>query len=144
MPRTAPKLGGGSAKTLDSVDEAIFEARFNMPLVHEIRARRAQRAPARDGFDAKTRGQVRPAAAPSRGARRGLAAARAGSTRARRSGPAAAPSSGPSRVSYTIKVNRKARRAALRSALSLHAERELARRVRRRDVFDAPADQAGV
>ena len=31
MPRTAPKLGGGSLK----LDAAAFESRFNMPLVHE-------------------------------------------------------------------------------------------------------------
>ena len=32
MPRTAPNLGGGAATNLDAT---AFEARFNMPLVHE-------------------------------------------------------------------------------------------------------------
>ena len=31
MPRSAPNLGGGSV----TLDERAFEARFNMPLVHE-------------------------------------------------------------------------------------------------------------
>ena len=117
MPRTAPKLGGGS-QTLDGV---AFEARFNMPLVHETV--RAELSARRQGTaSTKTRGEVR-AAAPSRGARRAPAAL-APAPRARRCGPAAAPSFGPTPRHYTVKVNRKARRAALRSALSVHAERE--------------------
>ncbi len=40
MARTAPKLGGGSA----TLDGGAFEARFNMPLVHEaVRAAAAGR-----------------------------------------------------------------------------------------------------
>ena len=54
MPRTAPKLGGGSLE----LDPAAFEARFNMPLVHETV--RAELNARRQGTaSTKTRGQVR-------------------------------------------------------------------------------------
>jgi large subunit ribosomal protein L4 len=117
MPRTAPKLGGGS-QTLDGV---AFEARFNMPLVHE--AVRAELSARRQGTaSTKTRGQVSGGGAkPWR--QKGTGRARAGSTRS----PLWAGGGtvfGPSPRHYTVKVNRKARRAALRSALSVHAERE--------------------
>ena len=126
MPRTAPKLGGGTA-TLDS---AAFEARFNMPLVHETV--RAELNARRQGTaSTKTRGQVRGGGAkPWR--QKGTGRARQGSVRAPHFAGGAIVF-GPSPRHYTVKVNRKARRAALRGALSLHAERESLA------VFDAAA-----
>jgi large subunit ribosomal protein L4 len=117
MPRTAPKLGGGSAK----LDGAAFEARFNMPLVHE--AVRAELSARRQGTaSTKTRGRVSGGGAkPWR--QKGTGRARAGSSRS----PVwtgGGTAFGPTPRHYTVKVNRKARRAALRSALSVHAERE--------------------
>ncbi len=116
MPRTAPKLGGGT-QTLDGV---AFEARFNMALVHE--AVRAELGARRQGTaSTKTRGQVRGGGAkPWR--QKGTGRARAGSARS----PlwtGGGTAFGPTPRHYTVKVNRKARRAALRSALSVHAER---------------------
>lgn len=116
MPRTAPKLGGGSA----NLDGAAFEARFNMPLVHEsVRAEMAARR--RGTASTKTRGEVSGGGAkPWR--QKGTGRARAGSSRS----PiwtGGGTAFGPTPRSYTFKVNRKARRAALRSALSMHAER---------------------
>src|SRR5436305_11686125 len=130
MPRTAPKLGGGTA----TLDATAFEARFNMPLVHE--AVRAELNARRRGTAAtKTRGQVRGGGAkPWR--QKGTGRARQGSLRA----PHFAGGGtvfGPSPRGYTFKVNRKARRAALRSALSAHAERESVA-VFDASVFDAP------
>jgi large subunit ribosomal protein L4 len=127
MPRTAPKLGGGSA-TLDGV---AFEATFNMPLVHE--AVRAELNARRQGTHAtKTRGDVSGGGAkPWR--QKGTGRARAGSSRS----PVWTGGGtvfGPHPRHYTVKVNRKARRAALRSALSVHAERESLA------VFDAVFD----
>ena len=126
MARTAPKLGGGSAK-LDSV---AFEAGFNMPLVHE--AVRAELNARRQGtHSTKTRGEVSGGGAkPWR--QKGTGRARAGSSRS----PVWTGGGtvfGPRPRHYTFKVNRKARRAALRSALSVHAERESIA------VFDAAA-----
>src|SRR5947209_9576599 len=113
---TAPKLGGGKV----DLDPAAFEARFNMPVVHEtVRAE----LNARRGGNASTltRGEVRGGGAkPWR--QKGTGRARAGSARS----PLWTGGGivfGPSPGSYTVKVNRKARRAALRSALSMHAER---------------------
>jgi large subunit ribosomal protein L4 len=129
MPRTAPKLGGGSA----TLDATAFEARFNMPLVHE--AVRAELNARRQGTHAtKTRGEVSGGGAkPWR--QKGTGRARAGSSRS----PVWTGGGtvfGPQPRHYTVKVNRKARRAALRSALSVHAERaSLA-------VFDAGAFDA--
>ena len=126
MPRTAPKLGGGTVEL--SAD--AFEARFNMPLVHE--SVRAELNARRQGTHAtKTRGKVSGGGAkPWR--QKGTGRARAGSSRS----PVWTGGGtvfGPQPRGYTVKVNRKARRAALRSALSLHAERgSLA-------VFDATA-----
>lgn len=115
--RTAPVLGGGSV-TLDAV---AFEARLNMPLVHE--AVRAERSARRQGTaSTKTRGQVSGGGAkPWR--QKGTGRARAGSSRS----PVWTGGGvvfGPTPRGYTVKVNRKARRAALRSALSVHAERQ--------------------
>jgi large subunit ribosomal protein L4 len=110
----APVLGGGTV----SLDAAAFEARFNMPLVHETV--RAELNARRQGTASTlTRGQVRGGGAkPWR--QKGTGRARAGSSRS----PLWAGGGtvfGPVPRSYTFKVNRKARRAALRSALSAHA-----------------------
>jgi large subunit ribosomal protein L4 len=126
MARTASVLGGGSF-TLDPV---AFEAKFNMPLVHETV--RAELNARRHGTaSTKTRGEVSGGGAkPWR--QKGTGRARAGSSRS----PiwtGGGTVFGPSPRHYTVKVNRKARRAALRSVLSMHAERgSLA-------VFDASA-----
>jgi large subunit ribosomal protein L4 len=131
MPRTAPKLGGGSA----TLDPTAFEASFNMPLVHE--AVRAELNARRQGtHSTKTRGNVSGGGAkPWR--QKGTGRARAGSSRS----PVWTGGGtvfGPHPRHYIVKVNRKARRAAVRSALSVHAERgSLA--VFDAGVFDAPS-----
>jgi large subunit ribosomal protein L4 len=127
--RKAPKLGGGSV----TLDPGAFEARFNMPLVHEtVRAELAARR--RGTASTKTRGEVRGGGAkPWR--QKGTGRARAGSSRS----PiwtGGGVTFGPSPRHYTFKVNRKERRAALRCALSLHAERDSLA------VFDAGAFDA--
>ena len=131
MARTAPKLGGGSAK----LDATAFEANFNMPLVHETV--RAELNARRQGTHAtKTRGEVSGGGAkPWR--QKGTGRARAGSSRS----PVWTGGGtvfGPQPRHYTVKVNRKARRAALRSALSVHAERE-SMAVFDATAFDAPS-----
>jgi large subunit ribosomal protein L4 len=113
----APVLGGGTV----SLDAAAFEARFNMPLVHETV--RAELNARRQGTASTlTRGQTRGGGAkPWR--QKGTGRARAGSSRS----PLWAGGGtvfGPVPRDYAFKVNRKARRAALRSALSVHASRE--------------------
>ena len=117
MPRTASVLGGGTV----TLDAGAFEARFNMPLVHES-VRAELNARRRGTASTKTRGQVSGGGAkPWR--QKGTGRARAGSTRS----PLWTGGGvvfGPAPRRYTVKVNRKAHRAALRSALSLHAERE--------------------
>jgi large subunit ribosomal protein L4 len=128
--RTAPVLGGSDTVKLDP---AAFEARFNMPLVHES-VRAELNARRRGTASTLTRGQVRGGGAkPWR--QKGTGRARAGSSRS----PVWTGGGvvfGPSPRSYTFKVNRKAKRAAFRSALSVHAERgSLA-------VFDAAAFEA--
>ncbi|MGO9754803.1 MAG: 50S ribosomal protein L4 [Solirubrobacteraceae bacterium] len=131
MPRTATVLGGGSV----TLEPRAFEARFNMPLVHE--AVRAEQAARRRGTaSTKTRGEVSGGGAkPWR--QKGTGRARAGSSRS----PVWTGGGtvfGPTPRSFTFKVNRKARGAALRSALSMHAERgSLA--VFDAAQFDAPA-----
>ena len=124
--RKAPRLGGGTI----TLDASAFEARFNMPLVHET-VRAELNARRRGTAATKTRGEVRGGGAkPWR--QKGTGRARAGSSRS----PLWAGGGvvfGPSPRRYTFKVNRKERRAALRSALSLHAERESLA------VFDASA-----
>jgi len=129
MPRTAPKLGGGSA----TLDATAFEANFNMALVHETV--RAELNARRQGTHAtKTRGEVSGGGAkPWR--QKGTGRARAGSSRS----PVWTGGGtvfGPQPRHYTVKVNRKARRAAFRGALSVHAERESMA------VFDAAAFDA--
>src|SRR5436305_5588066 len=103
MPRTAPKLGGGTA----TLDATAFEARFNMPLVHETV--RAELNARRQGTaSTKTRGQVRGGGAkPWR--QKGTGRARQGSVRAPHFAGGAIVF-GPSPRHYTVKVNRKARR----------------------------------
>src|SRR5881396_2109535 len=117
MPK-AKILGGTSTATLD---DAVFGARFNGPLVHE--SVRAELAARRQGtHSTKTRGEVRGGGAkPWR--QKGTGRARAGSSRS----PiwtGGGTVFGPHPRHYTFKVNRKERRAALRCALSVHAERE--------------------
>ena len=113
---SAPVLGGG---TVDLAPSA-FEARFNMPLVHES-VRAELNARRRGTASTKTRGEVSGGGAkPWR--QKGTGRARAGSSRS----PlwtGGGVTFGPSPRNYTFKVNRKAHRAALRSALSVHADR---------------------
>jgi large subunit ribosomal protein L4 len=131
MARNAPKLGGGSV----ALDATAFEARFNMPLVHEA-VRAELNARRRGTASTKTRGEVSGGGAkPWR--QKGTGRARAGSSRS----PiwtGGGTVFGPSPRHYTFKVNRKARRAALRSALSVHAERE-SLAVFDAGVFDGPS-----
>jgi large subunit ribosomal protein L4 len=115
----APGQPASSAKKV-KLDEGIFTARFNEPLVHQ--SVRAEQAARRRGTAAtKTRGMVSGGGAkPWR--QKGTGRARAGSSRS----PiwtGGGTVFGPKPRSYTFKVNRKEQRAALRSALSLHAER---------------------
>jgi large subunit ribosomal protein L4 len=136
MPRTAPKLGGGSA----TLDASAFEAEFNMPLVHETV--RAELNARRQGtHSSKTRGQVSGGGAkPWR--QKGTGRARAGSSRS----PVWTGGGtvfGPQPRHYTVKVNRKARRAALRSALSVHAQRE-SLAVFDASVFETPSTRQAV
>jgi large subunit ribosomal protein L4 len=109
-------LGGGDV----ALDDAVFTAKFNGPLVHETV--RAELNALRQGTAAtKTRGLVSGGGAkPWR--QKGTGRARAGSSRSPvwKGGGTVF---GPSPRHYTVKVNRKARRAALRSALSVHADR---------------------
>src|SRR4051795_5422807 len=112
----APILGGGGTLTLD---DDVFGAPFNGPLVHECVV--AELAARRRGTHAtKTRGMVSGGGAkPWR--QKGTGRARAGSSRSplwTGGGTVFGPS-----PRHTVKVNRKARRAALRSVLSIHAER---------------------
>jgi large subunit ribosomal protein L4 len=113
----APFLG--STKKL-KLDEDVFGAEFNGPLVHEVVV--AELAARRRGTHAtKNRSMVRGGGSkPWR--QKGTGRARQGSIRA----PHFAGGGvvfGPSPRHYTVKVNRKARRAALRCALSIHADR---------------------
>jgi large subunit ribosomal protein L4 len=110
-------LGGTDTLTLD---DAVFGAPFNGPLVHETVL--AELAARRQGTHAtRTRGMVRGGGAkPWR--QKGTGRARQGTIRAPQ-WTGGGVVFGPSPRHYTVKVNRKARKAALRSALSLHAER---------------------
>ena len=113
----APILGGGGTLALD---DDVFGAPFNGPLVHECVV--AELAARRRGtHSTRTRGMVSGGGAkPWR--QKGTGRARAGSSRS----PlwtGGGTVFGPSPRHYTVKVNRKARRAALRSVLSIHAER---------------------
>ena len=110
-------LGGTKKLTLD---DAVFGAPFNGPLVHETVI--AELAARRQGtHSTRTRGMVRGGGAkPWR--QKGTGRARQGTIRAPQ-WTGGGVVFGPSPRHYTVKVNRKARRAALRAALSLHAER---------------------
>src|SRR3954462_12675581 len=110
-------LGGAEKLTLD---DAVFGAPFNGPLVHETVI--AELAARRQGtHSTRTRGMVRGGGAkPWR--QKGTGRARQGTIRAPQ-WTGGGVVFGPSPRHYTVKVNRKARKAALRSALSLHAER---------------------
>jgi large subunit ribosomal protein L4 len=114
---SAPVLG--DSRTVE-LDDAVFGAPFNGPLVHEVVV--AELAARRQGtHSTRTRGQVSGGAQkPWR--QKGTGRARAGTSRS----PlwtGGGTVFGPSPRHYTVKVNRKARKAALRSALSAHAER---------------------
>ena len=130
----APVLGGGTV----SLDSVAFEARFNMPLVHET-VRAELNARRRGTASTLTRGKVRGGGAkPWR--QKGTGRARAGSIRS----PiwtGGGVTFGPQPRHYTVKVNRKARRAALRSALSVHAERGSIA-VLDGGAFDAPSTKS--
>src|SRR4051812_37931127 len=111
MPK-AKVLGGTSTATLD---DAVFGARFNGPLVHE--SVRAELAARRQGTAAtKTRGEVRGGGKkPWR--QKGTGRARQGSTRAphwRHGGVVF----GPHPRAYTKSFPKQMKRGALRSALS--------------------------
>jgi large subunit ribosomal protein L4 len=131
MARAASVLGGGTV----TLDPEAFEARFNMPLVHET-VRAELNARRRGTASTRTRGEVSGGGAkPWR--QKGTGRARAGSSRS----PlwtGGGTVFGPTPRSYTVKVNRKARRAALRGALSMHAERETLA-VFDATVFDGPS-----
>ena len=128
----APILGGSGTVALD---EDVFGAAWNGPLVHEVVL--AELAARRQGTHAtRTRGMVRGGGAkPWR--QKGTGRARAGTSRS----PlwtGGGTVFGPSPRHYTVKVNRKARKAALRSALSVHAERSTIA-VLDSASFDAPS-----
>src|SRR5688500_18028272 len=129
-------LGGSGKLTLD---DDVFGAPFNGPLVHEVVI--AELAARRQGTHAtKTRGLVSGGnSKPWR--QKGTGRARAGSSRSPLwTGGGAV--FGPSPRHYTVKVNRKARRAALRCALSVHAERGSVAVVDT-DAFEAPSTRRG-
>src|SRR4030081_1188476 len=103
MARTAPKLGGGAA----TLDARAFEARFNMPLVHQT-VRAELNARRRGTASTKTRGEVS-GGRPKPWRQKGTGRAGAGSNRS----PLWAGGGitfGPSPRHYTFKVNRKERR----------------------------------
>ena len=109
----------GSDKTI-TLDDDVFGAKFNGPLVHEVVI--AELAARRRGTHA-TRNRALVSGGTSKPWRqKGTGRARQGTIRA----PHFAGGGvvfGPQPRHYTVKVNRKARRAALRSALSIHADR---------------------
>ena len=126
----APVLGSDDTVTLD---DAVFGAPFNGPLVHEVVL--ADLAARRRGTHAtKTRGKVSGGGSkPWR--QKGTGRARAGSSRS----PlwtGGGTVFGPQPRTYTVKVNRQARKAALRSVLSVHAARSSV------SVVDAPGFDA--
>jgi large subunit ribosomal protein L4 len=128
----APILGATGKLTLD---DDVFGAKFNGPLVHECVL--AELAARRQGtHSTRTRGMVRGGGAkPWR--QKGTGRARAGTSRS----PiwtGGGTVFGPSPRKYTVKVNRKARRAALRAALSIHAERSTLH-VLDATAFDGPS-----
>ena len=132
----APTLNGSGTVALD---DAVFGAKFNGPLVHEsVRAEQAARR--RGTHQTKTRGNVRGGGAkPWR--QKGTGRARAGSSRS----PiwvGGGTVFGPSPRNYTFKINRKERKAALRSALALHADRGSIAVFDAASGFDTPSTKA--
>ncbi len=113
----APVLGAADTVALD---DAVFGAPFNGPLVHESVV--AELAARRQGTASTlTRGKVSGGnTKPWR--QKGTGRARQGSTRSPQ-WTGGGVVWGPHPRHYTVKVNRKARRAALRAALSVHAAR---------------------
>ena len=113
----APILGATGKLTLD---DDVFGAKFNGPLVHECVL--AELAARRQGtHSTRTRGMVRGGGAkPWR--QKGTGRARQGSSRSPNM-VGGGVVFGPSPRHYTVKVNRKARRKAMRAALSVHAKR---------------------
>ena len=133
MPKAV--LIGGSQDGSHDLDDEVFGAPFNGPLVHEVVI--AELAARRQGTHAtKTRAMVRGGGAkPWR--QKGTGRARAGTSRSPLwTGGGAV--FGPSPRHYVVKVNKKARKAALRSALSIHADRE-SLSVLDATGFDAPS-----
>ena len=128
----APILGGSQKLKLD---DAVFGAPFNGPLVHETVI--AELAARRQGtHSTRTRGMVRGGGAkPWR--QKGTGRARQGTIRAPQftGGGVAFP---PGMRSFDVKVNRKARRAALRGALSSHAAND-SLALLDGSTFDAPS-----
>ena len=114
----APYVGKKTGKV--ALDETIFAAPFNEPLVH--RAVRAELRARRSGNSSTlTRGEVSMTGAKA-WRQKGTGRARVGALSVpHRTGGGVA--FGPKPRSYTVKINRKERRAALRSALSVHADR---------------------
>jgi large subunit ribosomal protein L4 len=115
----APVLGGKASDKV-KLDDDVFGAPFNGPLVHEVVV--AELAARRRGtHSTHNRALVRGGGAkPWR--QKGTGRARQGTIRAPHfAGGGVA--FGPTPRHYILKVNRKARRAALRCALSIHAER---------------------
>ena len=115
------KTSGTAAVTTAELPDAIFAAKVNVPLIHQVVV--AQRAAARQGTHAtKTRGMV------SGGGRKpyrqkGTGRARQGSTRAPQfTGGGVAH--GPVPRDYTQKTPKKMKAAALRGALSDRAASE--------------------
>src|ERR671938_1261561 len=103
-----------------ALDDDVFGAPFNGPLVHEVVV--AELAARRRGtHSTRNRALVRGGnSKPYR--QKGTGRARQGSIRSPQfAGGGTVFGSSPRH--YTVKVNRKARRAALRCALSVHAER---------------------
>ena len=130
----APVLGGKASDKV-KLDDDVFGAPFNGPLVHEVVV--AELAARRRGtHSTRNRALVRGGGAkPWR--QKGTGRARAGSSRS----PiwtGGGTTFGPSPRHYTFKVNRKERRAALRSALSVHAARDSIA-VLDTKAFDTPA-----
>src|ERR687893_211910 len=133
----APVLGGSQTVTLDDV---VFGADFNGPLVHECVV--AELAARRRGTHSTlTRGKVSGGnSKPWR--QKGTGRARQGSSRSPQ-WTGGGVVFGPTPRHYTVKVNRKARRAALRSALSVHAQRGTISVVDA-GAFDAPSTKQAV
>lgn len=133
-PRRVPKLGGGDV----ALDDAVFTAKFNGPLVHEVV--RAELNALRQGTAAtKTRGNVSGGGAkPWR--QKGTGRARQGSTRAPQFAGGGVVH-GPKPRDYAQRTPKKMKAAALRCALSDRARNS---RLHVIDAFavDSPSTKA--